>query len=176
MHRRPRTACTRGHVVERHTHMSTIAPISTAAATRAAAPSAREILRAAAADASGARSVDTAFLGGPRKSGGASVQDRFNSLEERFLPEKAKGVDVKLQFNLSGSDGGEWYVVIKDGKIKVTKGKGGKADATVSATAKDYKKMAEGDMNKTIAFLRGKLKIEGDRKYLDAWETWFKDA
>jgi putative sterol carrier protein len=174
MHRRPRHACVRGHVVERHTHMSTIAPIATTAASRAATPSAREILHVAAADARGARSVDTSFLGGPRKTGGASVQDRFNTLEERFLADKAKGVDVKLQFNLSGADGGEWYVVIKDGKIKVTKGKGGKADATVTATAKDYKKMAEGEMNKTIAFLRGKLKIDGDRKYLDDWETWFK--
>lgn len=121
-----------------------------------------------------ARLTDTAFVGAPRKGKKASVEERFSTLEQRFLPEKAKGVNVKLQFQFSGSGGGDWFVEIKDGKIKVTKGKGGKADATVKAAAKDYEKMANGEMNKTIAFLRGKLKIEGDRKYLDDWETWFK--
>lgn len=105
-----------------------------------------------------------------------SVRERFSTLEQRFKPEAAKGVNVKLQFKLSGSDGGEWYVVVKDGKITVKEGTGPDPDATVIASAKDYKKMAEGDMNKTVAFLRGKLKIQGDRKYLDAWETWFKEA
>lgn len=124
----------------------------------------------------GSRSVDTAFLGGPRKAGSPTVKERFATLEQRFLPDKAKGVNVKLQFKLSGSDGGNWYVVIKDGKIKVTEGTGPGADATVIAKASDYQKMADGEMNKTLAFLRGKLKIEGDRKYLDAWETWFKPA
>lgn len=121
-----------------------------------------------------ARLVETSFVGAPRKAGGVSVKERFSTLEKRFLPEKAKGVNVRLQFDLSGSDGGKWYIEIKDGKIKVTEGTGPKADATVIAKASDYKKMAEGEMNKTFAFLRGKLKIQGDRKYLDAWETWFK--
>lgn len=118
----------------------------------------------------------TSFIGAPRKAGGMSVRERFATLEQRFKPEAAKGVDVKLQFKLSGADGGEWYVVVKDGKITVKEGTGPDADATVRATASDYKKMAEGDMNKTIAFLRGKLKIDGDRKYLEKWETWFKES
>lgn len=153
--------------------MTNVAPTTT----HAAAPTTQAIVAAAAraeARAATARSTETVFIGAPRKAGSPSVRERFDSLEQRFLPDKAKGVDVKLQFNLTGEGGGEWYVVIKDGKIKVTKGKGGKADATVTAKASDYQKMADGEMNKTIAFLRGKLKIEGDRKYLDAWETWFK--
>jgi putative sterol carrier protein len=161
--------------------MTTIAP--TTSTRQARALTAMDALRAAAIDApAGAprahatRSAATSFAGAPRKSGGMSVRERFSTLEKRFKPEAAKGVDVKLQFKLSGSDGGEWYIVIKNGKITVKEGTGPDADATVIASAKDYKKMAEGDMNKTIAFLRGKLKIEGDRKYLDAWETWFKDA
>jgi putative sterol carrier protein len=154
--------------------MSTVAPTSNARPTSLQAAVAAAPAAAPARSAGSTRSAETAFVGAPRKSGKPTVRERFDTLEQRFLPDKAKGVDVKLQFLLSGSGGGEWYVVIKDGKIKVTKGKGGKADATVKAEAKDYEKMANGEMNKTIAFLRGKLKIEGDRKYLDDWETWFK--
>jgi putative sterol carrier protein len=155
--------------------MTSIAPSTTT--TQAQAPRTRRRGATAApqqAVASGARATATSFIGAPRAAGGVSVQERFSTLEKRFLPEKAKGVNVKLQFDLSGPDGGKWYIVIKDGKIKVTEGTGPGADATVKAKASDYKKMAEGEMNKTLAFLRGKLKIEGDRKYLDAWETWFK--
>lgn len=129
---------------------------------------------AAAPSAASARAVDTAFLGGPRKAGSPSVKERFSTLEQRFLPDKAKGVNVKLQFKLSGADGGEWYVVIKDGKIKVTKGTGPDPDATVIAKASDYQKMADGEMNKTLAFLRGKLKIKGDRDKIENFDTWFR--
>ena len=153
--------------------MTSIAP------TRAATPTAQSVVLAATVAATAAstnRSTETAFVGAPRKAGGMSVRERFSTLEQRFLPEKAKGVDAKFQFNLSGADGGEWYVVVKDGKITVKEGQGPDPDATVIAKASDYKKMAEGEMNKTVAFLRGKLKIKGDRKYLEAWETWFKKA
>lgn len=145
-------------------------------AVHATAQAAVAAATAAVPASAGSRAVDTAFLGGPRKAGSPSVKERFSTLEQRFLPDKAKGVNVKLQFKLSGADGGQWYIVIKDGKIKVTEGTGPGADATVIAKASDYQKMADGEMNKTIAFLRGKLKIEGDRKYLDDWETWFKPA
>lgn len=151
----------------------TIAPISPAR-TSSAARTAQALDVLERAGVATARSSSTRFIGAPRKAGSMSVRERFSTLEARFLPEKAKGVDVKLQFKLSGDGGGEWYVVIKDGKIKVTEGEGPGADATVMASASDYQKMADGEMNKTLAFLRGKLKIKGDRKYLEAYETWFK--
>ncbi|MCB0877872.1 MAG: SCP2 sterol-binding domain-containing protein [Thermoleophilia bacterium] len=156
--------------------MSTIAPSAPARSTTAA--QARAIVMAAAATpaAGSARSSATTFAGAPRKAGSMSVRERFATLEERFLPDKAKGVDVKLLFKLSGDDGGTWYVVIKDGKITVKEGDGPDPDATVMASAKDYKKMADGEMNKTVAFLRGKLRIKGDRKYLEQYETWFRQA
>lgn len=155
--------------------MTNVAPTSAPQTTaQAIVAAATESGTRSSARARSARTEATAFVGAPRKAGGMSVKERFGTLEQRFLPEKAKGVNVKLQFDLSGSDGGKWYIVIKDGKIKVTEGTGPNPDATVIAKASDYKKMAEGEMNKTLAFLRGKLKIKGDRKYLDAWETWFK--
>ncbi len=151
--------------------MTTIAPTDRARSISAAVA----IVEAAhAAGASPARRTDTAFLGGARKAGTPSIRERFATLEKRFKPDAAKGVDVRLQFKLSGDGGGEWYVEIKDGKCKVKEGTGPKPDATLIASASDYKKIADGEMNKMVAFLRGKLKVEGDKEKLKPFDTWFE--
>lgn len=105
-----------------------------------------------------------------------SVRERFASLEERFIASKAKGVDVRFQFNLSGKGGGDWYVEIKDGKITVKEGSGSNPTATLKASAEDYLKIANGEMNKTFAYLRGKLKIDGDKDELKKWDSYFREA
>lgn len=105
-----------------------------------------------------------------------SVRERFASLEERFIPSKAAGVDVRFQFNLSGKGGGDWYVEIKGGKITVKEGSGPNPTATLKASAEDYLKIANGEMNKTFAYLRGKLKIDGDKDALKKWDTYFREA
>lgn len=153
--------------------MSVITPVNAPARTRrtrattVAAP-------AAPTTAGGNARVDTVFLGAPRKAGGPSVKERFATLEERFKPEAAKGVNARFQFKLSGEGGGDWYVEIKDGKIKVKEGTGPDPTATLKASAKDYKKIAEGEMNKVWAFLRGKLKVEGDKDALGKFDEYFR--
>ncbi|MCW2955341.1 MAG: sterol-binding protein [Thermoleophilia bacterium] len=149
--------------------MTNIAPVTRTRSARAAAPAAPQTTPEAAPTA---RTV-TSFAA--RKAGGMSVKERFSTLVARFKPEAAKGVDERFQFDLTGDGGGKWYVVIKDGKITVTEGTGPNPTATLKASASDYKKMAEGDMNKTIAFLRGKLKVT-NKDALEKWDTYFKKA
>lgn len=151
--------------------MTTITPLDHTRSVRTAVAT---IEAAAAASASPARKSDTVFAGSPRKSGSPSIRERFDTLEQRFKPEAAKGVNVRLQFKLSGDGGGEWYVEIKDGKCKVKKGTGPNPDATLKASASDYKKIADGEMNKMVAFLRGKLKVDGDKDKLKPFDTWFE--
>lgn len=154
--------------------MTSIAPISSTS--RAAAAPAPSKARRAKAGSPNAR-VETAFVGAVRAAGGGggpSVRERFATLEQRFMPEAAKGVNTRLQFKLSGDGGGEWYIEIKDGKCKVKEGTGPNPEATLKASASDYKKIADGEMNKMVAFLRGKLKIEGDKEKLKPFDTWFK--
>ncbi len=45
-------------------------------------------------------------------------------LPQRFNPEKAADIDVIAQVNITGPEGGEWIVTIKDQKLQVTRGKG----------------------------------------------------
>ncbi|MGW8289370.1 MAG: hypothetical protein ACWGNP_03770, partial [Candidatus Bathyarchaeia archaeon] len=41
----------------------------------------------------------------------------------RFRPEKAAGIDVTVQVNITGPNGGDWIVTIKDRKLEVEEGK-----------------------------------------------------
>jgi putative sterol carrier protein len=151
--------------------MTSIAPISPAHRAHAAAGTAAVPHQPLSSPAARTRTV---YFGGARQVGTMSVKERFATMEKRFKPDAAKGVDVRLQFKLSGDLGGEWYVVIKDGKIKVKEGTGPNPTATLSATAEDYKKVADGEMNKVVAFLRGKIKIEGDKDALKPFDTYFE--
>lgn len=122
-------------------------------------------------------STATAFMKPtPRKAvKDMSVRERFSTLQDRFDASAAKGVDVAFQFNLSGDGGGKWYCTIKGGKLTVKEGTGPNPTATLSASASDYLKIANGEMNKMWAFVRGKLKVSGDKEALKKWDTYFKE-
>ena len=130
--------------------------------------------------AGGNAAIATAYVaaprvGAPRKAvKDMTVQERFASLKQRFVPEKAKNVDVKFQFNITGSGGGKWYVVIKKGTITVKEGTGPSPTATLKANSEDYLKIANGEMNKMLAYIRGKLKIEGDKDALKEFDSYFR--
>jgi putative sterol carrier protein len=121
-----------------------------------------------------ARTVATAFAVETLGKSSMSVRERFSTLQQRFLPDKAKGVDVRFQFLLSGKGGGEWYVEIKNGKVTVKEGKGPNPTATLRASAADYLKIANGEMNKMWAFVRGRLKVDGDKDALGKFDEYFK--
>lgn len=131
---------------------------------------------AARSGASGrpARSIATAFVAAPRKAlKDMTARERFSTLQDRFNASAAKGVDVRFQFVLSGSGGGSWYVQIKDGKLTVKEGTGPNPTATMRASAEDYLKIANGQMNKMFAFIRGKLKVDGDKDELKKFDSYF---
>lgn len=122
----------------------------------------------------GNATIETRFMPAPRKSTkDMSVRERFSTLESRFLPSKAKGVNVRFQFKITGKGGGSWYVEIKDGKCSVKEGTGPNPTATMGADAEDYLKIANGEMNKMWAFLRGKLKVSGDKDELKKFDEYF---
>lgn len=108
-----------------------------------------------------ARAVHTRFEA-PRRAGFDSIKDGFATMESRFRPEKATGLHVRMQFVLTGTGGGEWFVVIKGGRCTVTSGRGKNPDTTLEASAADYLKISNGEMNKLVALLRGKLRVRGD--------------
>ncbi|MEJ2113974.1 MAG: SCP2 sterol-binding domain-containing protein [Flavobacteriaceae bacterium] len=82
-------------------------------------------------------------------------------LPTRFNPKKAKGVDVIVNINISGNNGGEWTVKIKNQILKVKNGLENYPTLTLKISEKDYVDIINGKLSGEKAFFTGKLKLEG---------------
>src|SRR6056297_296949 len=104
-----------------------------------------------------------AAAGGEEAAGsGMRVKDVFDKMPDAFQPEAAKGVDVVFQYAISGSDGGDWTVTVKDGACEVAAGKAEKPTCTLKMADTDFLDMISGKLDPMKAFTSGKLKIDGD--------------
>ncbi|HID30811.1 MAG TPA: SDR family NAD(P)-dependent oxidoreductase [Desulfobacterales bacterium] len=91
-----------------------------------------------------------------------TVKGIFERIPEAFQVDKAAGVDVVFQFDITGPDGGSWYVTVKDGSCEVTEGSHSGPTTTIKMAGDDFVKLISGELNAMNAFTGGKLKIEGD--------------
>ena len=101
-------------------------------------------------------------------------EEIFSAMPGQLDQNAAKGVNATIQFNLSGDNGGQWNVAIKDGKAEVNKGTAASPNMTLSMTAQDYVDMITGKLNGQMAFMSGKLKIAGDMGLAMKMQTLFK--
>jgi putative sterol carrier protein len=95
----------------------------------------------------------------------ASVKDVF----ERHMPERLKSkpdlvtkINAVYQFNINGQDGGQWAVDCATPGGAVTAGTSASARCTVTCTDADFLSIVNGKLNAQMAFMMGKLKIQGD--------------
>jgi putative sterol carrier protein len=91
----------------------------------------------------------------------ASCTEYFETIQERFLPQHADGVDATFVYELDGTGGGTWTVRVKDGKVSVEPGAAPSPTVTYKISANDYVNLANGDLNGAKAFLTRKLKVSG---------------
>jgi putative sterol carrier protein len=108
-------------------------------------------------------------------SGGAlTVKSIFERIPGAFRAEKAVGLDVVFQFVISGSGGGTWHVVVKEGRCEVMEGAHGKPTTTIKMGDENFIKLITGELNAMKAYTGGKLKIEGDLMKSQLVEKLFK--
>lgn len=86
----------------------------------------------------------------------------FAQMPEAFRPDKAGNLRATFQFNLSGEGGGDWAVSVADGTCTVVEGKTDNPDVTVGMLADDYVKITTGELQPVVAFMQGRLKLQGD--------------
>jgi 3-hydroxy-3-methylglutaryl CoA synthase/NAD(P)-dependent dehydrogenase (short-subunit alcohol dehydrogenase family)/putative sterol carrier protein len=94
--------------------------------------------------------------------GGLTVNRIFEGFPGAFQAERAQGVDVVFQFDLTGKGGGAWHVTVKGGACRVSEGAHPSPTTTIRMSAEDFVKMISGKLNAMAAYTGGKLKIEGD--------------
>ncbi len=86
----------------------------------------------------------------------------FSGMKGKFNAEKAAGVNATVQFDLSGEGGGQWHASIADGNLDLEEGPAANPTATISMDADDFEKMSKGELNAMMAFMSGKIKVQGD--------------
>lgn len=102
-----------------------------------------------------------------------SVADIFSNMAQNFNAEKAGDLNASVVFDLSGDGGGAWTVVVADGKANVSEGAAEGSTATIRMAASDYEDMTSGKLNPMMAFMSGKIKVEGDLNTVMKFQTLF---
>ena len=92
-----------------------------------------------------------------------SPDEIVEALPKYLVPEKAGSTKATILFDLSGDQGGKWWVKIHDGTAESGKGDAPETpQLPLIADAADYVKISLGQLDGTAAFMQGKLKIKGD--------------
>ena len=88
------------------------------------------------------------------------------ALPDRFKPEKAAGIDVVAQLSLTGANGGDWVVIIKDQKLQVKEGTTPSPTLTLKMAENDFMNIVNGKLSAEKAFFTGKIHFEGNLVWL----------
>ncbi len=77
-------------------------------------------------------------------------------------PDLVGKINAIYQFNISGPNGGKWSVDCTTAGGKVAEGTSPNARCIVTAVDADFLNIVNGKLNAQMAFMSGKLKIQGD--------------
>jgi putative sterol carrier protein len=93
----------------------------------------------------------------------STPQQVFDSMRSSFQANKAKGVHARYQWELSGPNGGEWWIDVNDGTYKMGKGKIDNPSVTFITSDNDWVAMSNGKLKGTWAYMTGRLKVRGSQ-------------
>jgi putative sterol carrier protein len=98
-----------------------------------------------------------------KEASNSTPQQVFDGMRQSFRANQAKGVHARYQWELSGPQGGQWWIDVNDGAYKMGKGKIDHPNVTFVATDKDWVAVCNGQLGGTWAYLTGRLKVRGDQ-------------
>ena len=98
-----------------------------------------------------------------KESSSSTPQQVFDGMRQSFQAQKAKGVHARYQWELSGPNGGEWWIDVNDGTYKMGKGKIHNPSVTFITSDADWVAMSNGKLKGTWAFMTGRLKVRGSQ-------------
>ena len=91
-----------------------------------------------------------------------SVKEVFDGMSDAFNATAAQGLDAVFQFEITGDDGGNWAVTIKDGACEIIEGTHDAPTTTLTMSGETWLAMVNGELNGMQAFMSGQLKVSGD--------------
>ena len=87
----------------------------------------------------------------------------FKGMERAFVPERARGFEGEITYELSGRDGARsWTIVIGEGRAAARRGSAAEPAVTFRASVPDFVRLAAREAFAPKLLLEGALAIEGD--------------
>jgi len=87
----------------------------------------------------------------------------FEEMAKRFLPDKAAGRTVVIEYDITMPESTEIYQLdVAGGACSVSKGASKEASVALTLAAPDFLRLITGKLNGVNAFMSGKLKLKGD--------------
>ena len=93
----------------------------------------------------------------------STPQNVFDAMRGSFQTAKAKGVHARYQWDLSGPNGGQWWIEVNDGAYETGRGQIDHPNVTFRASDKDWVAICHDQLSGTWAYLTGRLKVRGDQ-------------
>jgi putative sterol carrier protein len=91
-----------------------------------------------------------------------SVKEFFRDLPAKLDAEAAEEIEAVYQFDLSGPEGGQYHLTIKDGACSVQEGVHPDPQVTLSLSGADCLGILEGKLDGPSVALSGRLRVAGD--------------
>lgn len=92
------------------------------------------------------------------------VDDIFDSMNKRFIPEGAAGIKTMIGYRISGKSGGSWILTINDGKMNIDKLDKALKECAAEIITDDetFVGINTGKVNPADMMKNSKLSIKGD--------------
>jgi len=100
------------------------------------------------------------------------VEDRAVRVE-RDCGQRETGVHASYQWELSGPNRGDWWLIVNDGTYKLGRGKIHNPSVTFVASDEDWVAMSNKTLNVSLAYLTGRLKIQGSHRLVKELDKIF---
>lgn len=91
-----------------------------------------------------------------------TVKEFLQLLPGRLNSDAAEDLDAVYQFDLSGAEGGQYILTIRDGACQIAEGMHADPHVVLSMAGEDCIKILKGQLSGPAVAMSGRLKISGD--------------
>jgi putative sterol carrier protein len=91
-----------------------------------------------------------------------TVKEFFQLLPDQLDSDAAEDLDAVYQFDLSGAQGGQYILTIREGACQIAEGRHADPHVVLSMAGEDCLKVLTGQLSGPAAAMSGRIKISGD--------------